>query len=186
MRETAVATVVENAIEKAVSDNLTSANAVVRNAVRVTADTLKNVAERFSDAAVAPKVSFDTVRGGAVVGRLTFDLTKVGNLSSDINLGVSTTNRTVSNVFNRFFSNETALVDLAHKAAFGTEIEVAVKVDLSNLNTENLVFYCYDLATNSYFQIQNPKYFIDANGYVHFSTNMGGSIIITDSALTRK
>lgn len=190
VRESAVISAVNSAIERAISSNSSSANAVLRNVKKVSASVLKNVAEKAAAAAsennVTPKVSFDTMRGGAVLGRLTFDLTKTASLASDINLGVSTSNRVVSNTFEKFFKNETALVDLAHKTSFGTNVEVAVKVDLKNLNTKTLVFYCYDQATNSYFKMDNTGYFIDTNGYVHFTTSMGGSIIITDSALQPK
>ena len=189
IRESALTSAVTGAINRAIRANLSSANAVLRNIHKVPVAVLKNASKNSASSAgggIVPKVSFDTVRGGAVIGRVTFDLTKVANISSDISLGVSTTNRTVSKTFSRYFKNETALVDLAHKAAFGTEVEIAAKVDLGKLDTSKLVFYCYDQASNTYFQLRQPKYFIDANGYVHFVTHMGGSVIITDSALALK
>ena len=188
--ETAVTTAVTKAIDKAVSNNGASATAVLKNVPKVSANTLKSVAKKVAKAStgskVTPKVGFDTVKNGAVVGRVTIDLTKVANISGNVNLGVSTTNKTVSKTFSKFFANETALVDLAHKTSFGTDVEIAVKVDLGKLNADNLMFYCYDAKANTYFKMDKANYFVDANGYVHFTTNMGGSIIITDSALRLK
>ena len=44
----------------------------------------------------------------------------------------------------------------------------------------------YDKATNTYSQITNPGAYVDDNGYLHFSTALGGGIIISEGALVTK
>ncbi len=75
-------------------------------------------------------------------------------------------------------------VALGQQGSFGMPVEIAAKLD-PTLSTDNLVFYSYDSATNTYRQIEAPKYRIDANGYVHFTTSQGGSIIISDGPLSK-
>ena len=58
---------------------------------------------------------------------------------------------------------------MAQKGEFGFTVEAAVKVDLKNFNKNNLKFYSYDAATNTYKEIET-KYTIDAKGLVHFNT----------------
>ena len=76
--------------------------------------------------------------------------------------------------------------NLAHQGSFGMPVEVAVKADLSALNTNTLRFYNYDASTNVYTLIENSQYFIDTNGYLHFTTTVGGPVIVTDVPLTRR
>ena len=64
------------------------------------------------------------------------------------------------------------------------EIDAAVKVDMSKLNTNNLMFYSYNPATNRYTPIVNPNASVDANGFLHFTTSLGGDLIITDKPLS--
>ena len=66
------------------------------------------------------------------------------------------------------------------------DVRITVKVDLSKLNTENLNFFAYDKESNTYVKLTEPKYQIDANGYLHFDTSVGGDVIITDQGTDRK
>jgi len=47
-------------------------------------------------------------------------------------------------------------------------------------------FYSYDKKTNSYKRIEKPAYWIDKNGYLRFTTEMAGDIIISEGSLERK
>ena len=62
----------------------------------------------------------------------------------------------------------------------------AVKVDLKNFNKNNLKFYSYNAATNTYKEIVNANPTIDAKGLVHFNTTVGNYIIITDAPIASK
>jgi len=54
------------------------------------------------------------------------------------------------------------------------------------MDTKNLYFYSYDKAANIYRRIEKPAYWIDKNRYLHFTTEYGGDIIVSDGPLERK
>jgi len=88
--------------------------------------------------------------------------------------------------FRRWFTNKLAVVFTGQTGGFGMPVDIAVKVDLAGMDTENLVFYSYDSKTNTYKRIEKPAYWIDKNGYLHFTTENGGEIIISEGSLERK
>jgi hypothetical protein len=71
------------------------------------------------------------------------------------------------------------------QGSWGQPVEVAAKLD-SALATTNLVFYSYNKAANTYTRIVKPGYWVDKNGYVHFTTEVAGDIIISEGALVRR
>ncbi len=89
-------------------------------------------------------------------------------------------------LFERWFGNKIRAIHLDNTAPFDGEVHIAAKTDLSGWDTKKLHFYTYDPATNKYRLIPTPKYWIDANGYLHFYTALGGDIIISDGPLTTK
>ena len=104
------------------------------------------------------------------------DPAKAANLKGEINLSVNTdaeSTKVATDTFKKYFNNEIAAVNLGQKGSYGMDVRIAVKVDLSKLN-------------NTYVKLTEPKYQIDANGYLHFDTSVGGDVIITDQALTAK
>ena len=135
---------------------------------------------------VTPVVWSDVVRNGVVQSRMYIDPAKYASLTGDIKLGVELSAPSVSTLFDKYFSNNIRIVKFEHTGPFGMAIEVAVKLDLTNMNTENLYFYSYDAATNVYTPIANPMYYIDTNGYLHFTVSNGGHVIISDGPLARK
>ena len=92
----------------------------------------------------------------------------------------------VRGTFERWFSNNVRVVHFDHTGAWGQTVRAAARVDLTGMNANNLYFYNYDRATNMFRLIAAPNYRIDANGYVHFNTDMGGSVIISDGPLVRR
>lgn len=66
------------------------------------------------------------------------------------------------------------------------KISAAVKVDLAKLNTKALKFYSYDTAKNTYKLLTDTNEFVDVNGYLHFDTTVGNTVVITDSPLEDK
>lgn len=134
------------------------------------------------------KVYIDSMTpdGAKVEVRVTYDPAKA---TIDINAHGRTTSDTAKarkTLFEKWFSNKFFVVSLDQKGSFGMTVEVAAKADFTGMDTKNLKFYSYDAATNKYTEIKNPSYWFDANGYIHFNTDMGGDIIISDGALAKK
>ncbi|GHU80964.1 hypothetical protein FACS1894191_7290 [Clostridia bacterium] len=88
--------------------------------------------------------------------------------------------------FAKWFTNKTAVIHLEQQEPWGQSVEIAAKVDLSGMDTKSLVFYAYDKKTNTYKRIPAPKYWTDTNGYLHFTTELAGDIIITDKPLIKQ
>ena len=65
-------------------------------------------------------------------------------------------------------------------------VEIAAKLDLTGMGTSNLYFYSYNSKANTYRRIEKPTCWIDKNGYLHFTTEMAGDIIISKGPLDRK
>lgn len=176
-------------IADAVKSGSTTATVKVKNAKTIDAATIKNVAAEAAKAGVNSKIHADQVVGGKVVARMYLDPAKAANLKGEINLSVNTdaeSTKVATDTFKKYFNNEIAAVNLGQKGPYGMDVRIAVKVDLSKLNTENLNFFAYDRESNTYVKLTEPKYQIDANGYLHFDTSVGGDVIITDQALTAK
>ena len=77
------------------------------------------------------------------------------------------------------------MISLSQQGDFGTAVEISAKID-SKLNTKTLQFFAYDKATNRYTQITAPNYWVDQNGYVHFTTTLAGDVVISDKPLAKK
>ncbi|MCI8622401.1 MAG: hypothetical protein HFG26_01910 [Provencibacterium sp.] len=184
-----VETQAETAINDAISAGAAAAVVSFRNVTRLSAEAIQSVADKAAAADVASTIHVDKVVGGAVVNRWYIDPAKAGNLTGTLNLDVKVDSKSVAstvNLFDRYFTNEISVVSLGQQGSFGMDMSLAVKVDLQNLDTSKLVFYSYDKATNTFMQIPAAAYFIDVNGYLHFTTAVGGDILITDSVLTKK
>jgi hypothetical protein len=107
-------------------------------------------------------------------------------LKGDIKVSGYTTGtdvKRVENLFDKYFDSNISVLHLDQSGAWGQEVRIAAKFDLTGMNTNNLVFYSYDKATNRYQRIPAPKYSIDKNGYTHFSTPYAGDIIVSDGVL---
>ena len=90
------------------------------------------------------------------------------------------------NHFERFFSNDIRVVSFDHVGAFGQSVRAATRVDLTGMDVENLRFYSYDRAANTFRPIAVPNYRVDANGFLWFSVEQGGAIVVSDGPLARR
>ena len=88
--------------------------------------------------------------------------------------------------FEKWFVSKLQVIHLEHTGSFGQPVEVAAKVDLTGMDTTNLYFYSYDKEANSYKRIENPDYWIDENGYLHFTTELAGDIIVSEGMLEKR
>ena len=180
---------VSSSISSAVRSGNSTATVEVRNAKTIDADTLKEVAAQAEQSGVAATIHADQVEGNRVIARLYIDPAQAANLTGTIDLSASVdeeSTKVATDVFNKFFENEIAAIHLGQNGSYGMNIGVAVKVDLSNLDVENLQFFVYNRETNTYVTLTAPNYYSDANGYLHFDTPVGGDVIISDQPLTAK
>ena len=173
----------ESTIQGAVNSGSSTATVKVNNANSITTEALKAVAEAARSSGVTAVVHADKIVGNVVQSRFYIDPAKAAALSGTIDLSVSTDNAAVQQtaaLFEKYFSNPVSVINLGQKGAYGMDMPLALQVDLSKLDTSKLTFFSFDPATNKYVTIQNPKYFIDRNGYLHFTTPVGGNIVIAD------
>ncbi len=163
-----------------------NASVLVENAKTVSSATLRDMAQAAAKKGGQATLMADTVVKGVTEGRLYLDAQKAANLKGEIKLGISTSSKaaqSVEKIFHKYFSNNLEVVTLSHSGSFGMPVRAAVKADLSGMDKNALKFYRYDRATNTYNAMRNVNYTIDSHGFVHFTTNMGGDIIITSGAL---
>jgi len=142
----------------------------------------KKTAKKAEKAAI---IHTDVVKDGKVESRLYIDPAKA-TLKSDLQLGVTLGDKKVENKFDKYFENKIAVVKFDQVGTFGMSIKAAVKADLKGMDTRNLYFYSYDAKTNTYVKLVNPRYRIDANGYLHFTTSQGNYVIVSEAPLVRK
>ena len=86
-------------------------------------------------------------------------------------------------LFEKYFSNKVRTIHLDQTGAWGQTVELAARVDLAGMDVTKLMIYSYDKATNTYRRIENPAYWVDKNGYLHFTTPYAGDIVISEGAL---
>jgi len=89
-------------------------------------------------------------------------------------------------IFDRFYSNNVRVVHFDHSGAWGQTVRVAARVEFAGMRTNNLHFYSYNRETNTFSRINNPNYRIDGNGFLHFNTHLGDSIVISEGPLVRR
>ncbi len=131
-------------------------------------------------AAATQPVTFTAPNYTAVINPQT--ITSAQNIS----LGALPANPAIESVFNQFFSNNFASVQLAQQGAFGATVQFTITpTNLSTLNTANLQFFSYDPVTNTYARV-TTTYTVNANGSISFSTTLGNTIIITDGPITAR
>jgi hypothetical protein len=156
----------------------------LKNVGEISAETAKAIiAQAGGQAAVLTAQSLSP-DGKSVDVQIQVDLSKI---TGTINLAASSTSqeaRKTNNVFAKFFANETQTLHCEQKGSFGQPVSMAAKI-AKDMPTDNLTFYSYNAETNTFVQIQT-QYWVDANGYVHFTTELANDIIISDGPLAKK
>lgn len=167
--------------EKATREDVITAaktGVVLENYASVSAESLSAAANSGG-----ASVTFDTKSGKTVVGRLVASTANAKNLTGDISTGVycdTGNTKKVQNKFDKNF-NQNVKVILCDQKNFGINVEIVAKA--GNLSTDNLHFYSFDSATNSYAPITASNVWKDSNNYLHFTTSTGGYIVASDGAL---
>jgi uncharacterized repeat protein (TIGR02543 family) len=91
----------------------------------------------------------------------------------------------VKALFEKYFSNKVRAIHLDQTGTWGQAAEIAARVDLAGMDVTKLYLYSYDKATNTYRRIEKSAYWVDNNGYLHFTTALAGDIIISEGPLAR-
>ena len=178
-QQAAVTSAVQKAVQQQANSGSTQLFVRVKNVNTVTAETLKKVASEARKAGKTPVLNVDTMKGSQVDVRVSINPSLA---TTDLNLaGYTDSQRAASTkaTFENYFSNRIiAAINLAQKDTFGQTASVCVRVP-AGTDVKDLRFYSYKSNTNSYRRIQNPKAWIDQNGFIHFETEYASDIIIT-------
>lgn len=184
---------IANLVTAAVQAKTTSgsATAILNNPRSLTPDminTAKNTAKTVSaqkGLSITPLLACDTTAGGSVVSRL-YITPSAWTSKTEISMGFQREDAGVQNLFTTWYRNPLRVVKFEHAGSFGMPVTVAVKLDLTGMNTQNLKFYNYSTTTNRYTLITKPNYSVDNSGYLYFTTNQGGNVLITDGLLAAR
>ena len=178
---TVAANAAKNAAAAAKTANATIATAAFQNPANISLAALNAM---NSEADMPLRLRADSMNGASVDVRITLDPARS---TRALNLSASTSNQAARNtvaIFKRYFDNDVMVVSLGQQGSFGQSVEIAAKL-APGLDTSNLVFYSYNAETNRYTRIAT-SYWVDKNGYVHFTTTLAGDIIISDGNLVKK
>lgn len=181
--KSAATTAAKNAIKAAKAAGLDTATVRIKNVGNISLDALKAMVASGTDI----KFQADSMdkTGKTITARISLDPAKS---TRDLNLTASVSGSRVKAVkafFEKWFSNKVSVLSLGQKGSFGQSVDIAAKLDLSGMDTDNLVFYIYDQSANSYKRL-NVNYRIDSSGYVRFTTQAAGDIVVSDGPLTLK
>ncbi len=89
----------------------------------------------------------------------------------------------IKNEIAKTYKNKVQVINLEQQISFGQTVEIAAMLDLSKMDTKNLVFYSYNKATGKAKLIATPNYRIDSKKYLHFSTQLAGNIVVSEGEL---
>ena len=182
------AATVTNAVRANVVRGQTS-HASFRGYSSVASATLKSANTEMQRGGGTVLLNFDTMNAAntrSVEGRLTINPRHSANLTGDIQLGVYTNDGATGSTrrrFERFFSNRVVVIKAMQKGSYGMPVNYAVKIGTDLVNARQLMLYSYDPVTNRAMTINNSNIWLDRNGYVHFTTNLGDDLVIADGAL---
>lgn len=126
----------------------------------------------------------DTMDGNAVQVRVY--VTNPAAITTDLLVSGYVTGaqaQATTTLFEKYFSNKVRTIHLDQTGAWGQTVELAARVDLAGMDITKLMIYSYDKTTNTYRRIEKPAYWVDKNGYLHFTTPYAGNIVISEGAL---
>lgn len=183
----AVSAVFEKAAKAAEASGATKVVMNLKNVSTISPEILKSVAAETAKSGKAALITVDTMNanGKSIDARIYIDPSKA-TLTTGLSLGIKLENKTVEAQIAKNYQNTVRVVEFTQKGGFGMPITAAVKLNLSGLNSKALKFFTYDKATNTTKEIASTNYRIDKAGYLYFTTAVGGSILVTDSALISK
>lgn len=73
-----------------------------------------------------------------------------------------------------------AVIRLYQQGAFGMTVSVAAKADLSGMNRQSINLYSFNGDAGTFSPLKDQSYTVDGGGYIHFSADHGGWVVVTD------
>jgi len=153
-------------------------NVNLRDFSLVSADALRAVAGEGDR-----RLQFDTMNGSAVTGRLTINPANAQGLTGDIRLGVFTTDdrtQSVQIAIDRRFVNRERII-YVEQPNFQMEVRIAALV--GDFDADRIRIYSCDAYGQNIREVNATGIMMDANGYVHFNTTVGGFLIVSDGPI---
>ena len=144
-------------------------------------------AKVFSQLQQSLAYEHDTVKDNAVQVRLY--IKEPAKILEDIYVSGWVTGSEVEkarDIFEKWFQNKVRVIHMDHTKPWGQRVEIAAKVDLAKIDVNNLYFYSYDKKSSRYSMIRKPNSWVDANGYLHFYTDMAADIVISEGPLVKR
>lgn len=92
-------------------------------------------------------------------------------------------NEIIKEFFEKWYSNNIRVVHLKN---ITEPTQITVKLDFSDMKTDNLKFYVYDIDNNKVYLIEKPEYTFDKDGNLTFSANVNGFVVISENELKLK
>lgn len=89
---------------------------------------------------------------------------------------------TIREAATNFLNGPSLCVRLAHASGFGMPVSVCVKIGQEVTNIGALQIYRYNPSIAAFEPLDNQKYTIDSNGFLHFMVTKGGSFAIAGSS----
>ena len=129
----------------------------------------------------------DTLNGTSIEVRIYFDNPSL--FMADSYVSGHTTGPEVNRIrafFEKWYGNKIRAIHFDQTGKWEQPVRVAARVDLAGWDTKGLYFYYYDPKTNKYIRLINPQYWIDSNGFLHFTTEYAGEIIISEGELDKR
>ena len=137
-------------------------------------------------------IHFDTMEENdntAVEGRLILDPLDANFIDGHLYPMVFTrqelTGKTEALFRGRFDNSNIEVIRLSQVGTYNMRVEIVAYAELDSFDTDNLYFYLYVPETGEYSRIAKPDYSIGEDGALHFFTEDGGDIIVTDKPLTQ-
>lgn len=184
----AVSTALKSKVNTATANiKITAGNEISPATVRSILKTINsvNASTNKNGIAVTPNLTLGKLKAGKLESRISFN-PMLFTSKTNVKLGVALKDKAATTILSKYYKNKTQMVKFSQKGAFGMPVRVTAKLDLSKLNQQTLRFYAYDRANRTIKRIVEPNYTVDQLGYLHFTTNTGDTVVITDTALIRK
>ena len=176
-----------DAVAKAQEAGDSVATVRIRNAGLVPLDSLETMAGAGMPVRFQADSMDEDGRGRSVDVRITLD---PALSTQDLNLHASTTNAQAMQtkaLFTRFFDNYFSVISFAQQGSFGQEVRIAARVPVpADFNLYNFYFYSYDRQSNTFRRFTSDSLRFDSNEFFHFTTTLGGDIIISTAPLVRR
>lgn len=194
---------VNEAVKSALNAGTTT-SATFKNYTSVSTVSLESAAAEMQLGGGHVLLNFDTYSadGKTAEGRLTInpraykpvqynDPLQVGH---SINVALNTNDDAVSkirNTFQKFYKNEILVIKTGQKGGYGMSVTCAIKAGnvFSKVKQSNLYLYTFDPDSGnggSFRLVKNPNISIDGNKNLHFTTDTGNYLIISNGPLTKK